>query len=278
METTKKSKKKLIIISIAVVLIAVIGIWYFAYKKPYDSAVNKYDDAAQKIIKENAKLDKSINEAQKLIDSKKQPLDKSILINTKKAVQKAKKVRINVPDTPKKINDVKKETKILEKGVDYSKQLSELQEHTKMLNKSIRQLAQVTNPSQEFVLDSLKKVKSINDVKAVTEKNDPNGNLNKAGGYTAAIYFSSPQVDHSFLSGKDSIDNGTDGGGCVEVYKTKKDAEARNEYLTAFDSAGMMNPGSHSILGTMIVRTSSQLTATQQKKLEKNIIDKLTEL
>lgn len=278
METNKNSKKKLIITGIAIILIAAIGIWYFTYKKPYDSAVSKYNAAAEKIFKENAKLDKNISEAQKLIDSKKQPLKESVLTDTKDVVKKAKKSKVNVPDAPKKISDVKKETKVLEEGVDYSKQLSELQTHTQMLDKSIKQLVQVTNPSQEFVLKSLKKIKSINDVKAVTEKNDPNGNLNKAGGYTAAIYFSSPQVDHSLFSGKDSIDNGTDGGGCVEVYKTKKEAADRNKYLAAFDSPGIMNSGSHSVVGTVIVRTSSQLTATQQKKLEKSIIDKLTEL
>jgi len=278
METNKNSKKKLIITGIAIILIAAIGIWYFTYKKPYDSAVSKYDAAAEKILKENTNLDKSINEAQKLIDSKKQPLEESVLVNTKESVKKAKKAKMNVPDAPKKINDVKKETKVLEKGVDYSKQLAELQKNTQMLDRSIKQLVQVTNPSQEFVLKALKNIKSINDVKAVTEKNDPNGNLNKAGGYTAAIYFSSSQVDHSLFSGKDSIDNGADGGGCVEVYKTKKDAEARNKYLAAFDTAGMMNSGSHSVLGTIVVRTSSQLTATQQKKLEKSIIDKLIEL
>lgn len=278
METNKNSKKKLIITGIAIILIAAIGIWYFTYKKPYDSAVSKYNAAAEKILKENTNLDKSINEAQKLIDSKKQPLEESVLVNTKESVKKAKKVKMNVPDAPKKINDVKKETKVLEKGVDYSKQLAELQKNTQMLDRSIKQLVQVTNPSQEFVLKALKNIKSINDVKAVTEKNDPNGNLNKAGGYTAAIYFSSSQVDHSLFSGKDSIDNGADGGGCVEVYKTEKDAEARNKYLAAFDTAGMMNSGSHSVLGTIVVRTSSQLTATQQKKLEKSIIDKLIEL
>ncbi|MDD3745001.1 MAG: hypothetical protein PHD70_00845 [Anaerostipes sp.] len=278
MKTTGTSKKNFTIIGIAVVLIIAVGVWYFTYKRPYDIAVSKYNAASEKIDKKNVELNGYINKAQKLINSKKEPLEKSTITNAKDSIKNAKKVRRNVPDAPKKISVVKKETLILEKGVDYSKQISELQKSTTELDKSIQQLEQVTNPSQKFVLASLKKIKSINNVKAVTEKNDPNGSLNKTGGYTAAIYFSSPKVDHSFLSGKDSIGNGTDGGGCIEVYKTKENADTRNKYLAAFDSTGMMNPGSHKVIGTIIVRTSSQLTATQQKNLEKELIDALIKL
>lgn len=34
----------------------------------------------------------------------------------------------------------------------------------------------------------MKKVKAIKDISSVTEDNDPNGNLNKPGGYTAQVY------------------------------------------------------------------------------------------
>ena len=39
-----------------------------------------------------------------------------------------------------------------------------------------------------------------------------------------------------------------------------------------------MDSGSHIVLGTVLIRTSSQLTATQQKKLTEQIANKFTEL
>ncbi|RGC24774.1 hypothetical protein DWX41_21200, partial [Hungatella hathewayi] len=55
-------------------------------------------------------------------------------------------------------------------------------------------------------------------------------------------------------------------------------AEKRNTYLSAFDGAGMLNPGSHTVLGTIVIRTSDKLTATQQNEFTQKISDKLLEL
>ena len=40
-----------------------------------------------------------------------------------------------------------------------------------------------------LLLQRIADVEGISGVQAVTEDHDPNGNLNKAGGYTACIYF-----------------------------------------------------------------------------------------
>ncbi len=40
----------------------------------------------------------------------------------------------------------------------------------------------------------------------------------------------------------------------------------------------MLNPGSHNVYGTLVIRTSDELTATQQKKLEKKVLKALTKL
>ena len=71
------------------------------------------------------------------------------------------------------------------------------------------------------------------------------------------------------------IDKGTDAGGSIEVYKTKSEATERNEYLAAFDG-GILSSGSHTVIGTLVVRTSNELTASQQKSLEADIIAALT--
>lgn len=74
------------------------------------------------------------------------------------------------------------------------------------------------------------------------------------------------------------VENGNEGGGAIEVYKTAKLAKAREAYLSALDSPGALSPGTHRVVGTMVVRTSSKLKASQQRALEKNIIDALIKL
>lgn len=123
----------------------------------------------------------------------------------------------------------------------------------------------------------MKKVENIVDISAVTEDNDPNGNLNKAGGYTAQIYFSSDLVNQSEVYGTSLIEKGTDAGGSIEVYANVEDATTRNEYLASFDG-GIFASGSHTVVGTVLVRTSDELTASQQQTLEANIIAALTEI
>ncbi len=111
----------------------------------------------------------------------------------------------------------------------------------------------------------------------MTESNDPNGNLNKQGGYTASIYFTDNQVTEA-VEGADIVDKGTDAGGNIEVYKTSDEAKSRNAYLSAFDGQGILNPGSHYVYGTVVIRTSRHLTASQQTALTEKIYNKLIEL
>ena len=115
-------------------------------------------------------------------------------------------------------------------------------------------------------------------IAAVTEKKDPNGNLNKPGGYTAAIYFSSPYVteDTDTFTG-DVIEDGTDCGGCVEVYKTEDEAKKRSDYLATYDGT-ILASGSHNVFATVLIRTSDKMTASKQKKLEKAIYKALVKL
>ena len=135
----------------------------------------------------------------------------------------------------------------------------------------------VTAPTEEFVIERLATVPDIAKIAAATEDNDPNGQLGKQGGYTAQIYFSSPLVNPAYANKPDLdvIDAGTSCGGSIEVYATVADAEKRERYLASFDG-GAMSSGSHTVVGTMLVRTSSKLSASDQKKLEEEIIAALT--
>ena len=73
------------------------------------------------------------------------------------------------------------------------------------------------------------------------------------------------------------IDKGTVGGGAVEVYRNTEDAESRDSYLGALDG-GILSSGSHRILGTMVIRTSDDLKASQQETLTNAIVAAMTEL
>lgn len=75
--------------------------------------------------------------------------------------------------------------------------------------------------------------------------------------------------------GNSVIEQGTEGGGGIEVYATAEDAEKRREYLEIFDG-GLFVSGSHTVIGTVLIRTSNELTATQQKEMETKIIEALT--
>lgn len=135
----------------------------------------------------------------------------------------------------------------------------------------------VIAPTEEFIIERLLTVPYIAKIAAATEDNDPNGQLGKQGGYIAQIFFSSPLVNPAYANKPDLdvIDAGTSSGGSIEVYATVADAEKRNRYLASFDG-GALSSGSHTVVGTILVRTSSSLSASDQKKLEEEIITALT--
>ena len=149
------------------------------------------------------------------------------------------------------------------------------------------------NPSEEYVISCLKSVEQVDKIEAATEDHDPNNNLHKQGGYTSAVYFTITSIEvkkgsdggyvavvngeEQYLvldeneSADSPVDLGTDCGGQIEVYATVKDAERRNEYLSSFDG-GAFSSGSHYILGSMVIRTSSNLRASQQQELTEQLI------
>lgn len=281
MEKGKSSKRMAkIIVPLLIIAIIIIGIcvWYFQFKKPYDAAVNDFNAAAEQVNEKNSELDDAISAAQAVLDAGEKPYDSQTVSSLTTAIADANAVRRDVPDLPENKDDIIKASNTLLEPLDYSDTISSLNENQAALETSIQQMKQITNPSEDFIVQRLQEIDAISGYQAVTEDHDPNGNLNKQGGYTAAIYFSSPFINQDEIYGTDIVDKGTDCGGCIEVYSSSEDAEARNEYLAAFDGAGILNSGSHTVLGTIVIRTSAKLTATQQNDLTQKITDKLLEL
>lgn len=136
------------------------------------------------------------------------------------------------------------------------------------------------NPKDTDIDTIIKQLDGVKTTCLVTENNDPNGNLNKQGGYTGAVYFRLSQVDDELKKEKfstpltdDACKEGTDGGGQIEIYADKSTAAKRNDYLSTLD--GFLSGGSHTQEGTLIIRISDKLTNSQQKGITTKIISLL---
>lgn len=273
-------KKKAMTISIIACLIVVIccGTWYIQIKRPHDDAVNNFKVAASDVQRKNDELTSAIDAAQKIVDAKEPAYDEATTEALITALTDAKAAQRKIPDLPKKTDEINVETKKLSEPLDYSSVLEDISTKQTAYQNSIQQMKQITNPSEDFIVQRLQEVSNISGYQAVTEDNDPNGQLHKQGGYTSTIYFTSPLVDQSIVYGNDIIEKGTEGGGAIEVYASAEDAEKRDDYLSGFDSMGALNSGSHKVIGTIVIRTSNHLTATQQNQLTDDISNKLLEL
>ena len=236
-----------------------------------------FNSAVESVTAMNTELDSIITPAQALLDENKTPLEPTTLTNLQVAISSAKEAKRDTPDMPTETERIIAETETLNAPLDYSEFITSLNNSKTALENSIKQLDQVTNPTGDFVILRLKEVSGIVDIQGVTEDNDPNGNLNKAGGYTSQTYFSSELINQADVYGDNLIDKGTSAGGSIEVYATVEDAEKRNTYLAGFDGS-IFSSGSHEVIGTVIIRTSDELTASQQKDLSARIKEKLIEL
>lgn len=271
-------KKNTIITALIILLVAVGGSgYYFLSYVPHQEAVINFNKAVKTVQTKNKALKSDIAKAEKLVKSNQQPLDTKTLDSLKATVATAKSGLRKVPRVADKTKAINKQTKMLNQPIDYSKATQSLADSSSAYTTSVRQLNQITSPSQAFIEERLKEIPTITGIQSVTEANDPNGNLNKQGGYIASVYFTDNQVTET-VDGNDIIAKGSDGGGNVEVYKTAKEAESRNTYISAFDGQGMLNPGSHYVYGTLVIRTSRYLTTSQQTALTNAIYNKLIEI
>ncbi len=238
--------------------------------------IEKYNAARTAAEEKNAELDSAISAAEALILEGEPALDETLIPALETAVSEAKAAKQSITEMPETENEIISVNDALN-GIDYSDVLSNVSEKQVALERSIKQYALVNAPTEAYIIECLKKVPNVIDISAVTEDNDPNGHLNKAGGYTAQVYFSSDLINQDEIDGITVIDKGTDCGGSIEVYSTAEEANTRNDYLASFDG-GIFASGSHTVIGTVLVRTSDKLTASQQKEMEANIIAIMTEI
>lgn len=276
-------KKRTVIASAVVVLIVAIGAyWYVNYQIPHNEAVAAFNTAADGLQGRNDDLDAAIKELQELNKSKDKPYDSSMSDSATDAVTQAQTAKEDIPTMPGNTDEINAMAKKIGKMGKYDSVIADLSTAKTNLQDSIDQLKQVTNPSGQFILQRLTGISNITALEAVSEGNDPNNKLGKQGGYTACIYFNSDLVDSSdvYLSGDYTpvVDGGCDAGGAVEVYANVKDAKKRDDYLSNFDGDSILDPGSHKIVGTCVVRTSCHLAASQQNAMTSNVEQALIRL
>ena len=279
---------------------------YDAVMAAYDHAVGEYEAVAYRIIQTNEELTSAISALHDLVYSGNIPYDISTREAAVDMIAEAKAVNLETPDTLTnryagiileytvfqsaevlaEAEEIRQETETVVAATenlivpDYAPLLEKMENIRKSLADSILQNRQVTNPSEAFVMERLAGLPGIVTIEAATEDNDPNGQLHKTGGYTAAVFFIYDQVTDSYVlnkKGSTPVERGTDGGGCIEVYQTAELAEARNAYLAMFDGT-VLSSGSHTVCGSMVIRTSAKLTAAQQMELEERIIAAFLEL
>lgn len=273
----------------------------------YNELIDDYNASAALFKETNDALDEVIDEAQGIINEGAEPYDKETLLAYKAAVADAQDQKQTVPSEmdhyPIMAVDEKASKKTLEALIaqaesekskilaastpakldipDYSLTIDQIHSTYEIYEDSVQSLKQVTNPSTDFVIERLQTIPTILGIDFVTEDHDPNGQLNKQGGYTGCIYFSDSQVDRNELYIEPGFDNiidiGTDGGGCIEIFENVADAERRETYLAGFDGT-IFASGSHYIFGTVLVRISCLLTGTQQKDLTNQIEQALIEV
>ena len=237
---------------------------------------NKFNEIQDYLNTNNPHFYELIATADDLVKDNKPMLDETLMskLETANATCKSKKQEpCDLPESREALEDVLNAYG----NVDYSQEQNNLEDLINQVNTSIKQYELVFNPSEQYLIQCLENVSEINGISAATEETDSNNLLHKPNGYTAKIFYSENVLHPNGVDQGSIIENGTDGGGSIEAYETVEGATKRNDYLSTFDGS-FFDSGSHTVIGSIIIRTSKKLTATQQKELTQAIIDQLTKV
>ena len=319
-EHTNEEKKQFIVSTTAILMLFLTGCENKALDEakaaaekynqivvPYNEQIKPYNDTVEAFKAANDDLGAAISSAQEMLNSGEEPFNDGMLISLKEAISTSSMAMNSVPEViPERETIIVSESAIKSELTELTQHINKLideingftlpeipsiPDYTELINSlddaenayqnSVISMRQVTAPTDEFVISRLQGIESILEIAPVTENHDPNGQLNKQGGYIGCVYFSDTQVDRSQIyiePGHDNvIDVGTSGGGSIEIFSSVQDAQKRDAYLGGFDGTAFVS-GSHYIVGTCVVRTSNALTGTQQRELTERITAALTEV
>lgn len=193
----------------------------------FNEQIESYNEAVAQVEEANEELQGVLDAAQAVLDEGKKAYEPKTREKLKSAVRKASEVFVEVPariDPFEKLSlagswrkaELEKEKmeaeaaqEAVEKAVekipplpqvpDYQDQISAVRKAQKAYTDSVQKLANVTAPADSFVRERLRKIDTVVQAQAVTEKNDPNRLLGKKGGYKGCVYFLDSRIDRDLL-------------------------------------------------------------------------------
>lgn len=241
--------------------------------RAWAEALEAYNSAYAELSKNNASLEEAISAGETTANASLPVMDDTLYDTLAEAISAAKNALVPLAEGGETPETTLAAAKAMA-GVDYSGMEQAILDVCAQIESSNQLYALVDAPSDERVIVCLSQVEGILQCVAVTEETDSNNNLNKAGSYIGRIIFAYDPVTRSAISDSALLNKGTDAGGSIEVFRNQADAEKRDSYLAVFDGT-ILDSGSHVVVGTVVVRTSSKLTASQQLELQTAITQAL---
>ena len=248
--------KKIVIVLLPFILIAVLG-FYFRLIRHTTIATQKYNDAVAAYNEMSVNYDKALSHV--YVDN---------IDGIASSAGKLEKENEDIWNIIKTIYHGNTADKI-------NKDTATIYKLMNSMEKDLKIVSQISNPSSNWVVERLKKVRQIIKTEVVSADNDPNQMLGKDGGYSSCTYFTITDIDSDSAEGDTVVAKGTDAGGAIEVFKSVEDAEARCKYLAEFDNT-LLYSGSYAIVGTMVIRTSYRLDGKSQLNLTNEITKAFT--
>lgn len=239
----------------------------------WGEALDAYDVAYAELTAKNAMLEEAISTGDSAAKAALPVLDDALygaLAEALTAARQALEAPVGSGETPEATLAAARAMEL----IDYGDMGQAILDACAQIDASSQLYALVDAPSDARVMECLGQVDGVLQCAAVTEATDSNNSLNKAESYIGRIVFAHIGVNPSAMSESALLSKGTDAGGSIEVFRNEGDAQTRDSYLAVFDGT-ILDPGSHVVVGTLVVRTSSKLTASQQQELQEAIIQAL---
>lgn len=241
--------------------------------RAWAEALEAYNSAYADLSEDNASLEKAISTGEATANASLPVMDDTLYNTLAEAISTAKNALVPLAERGETPEATLAAAEAMT-GSNYSGIAQAILDVCTQIESSNQLYALVDAPSDDRVIACLSQVEGVVQCVAVTEETDSNNSLNKAGSYIGRIIFAYEAVTRSAISDSALLNMGTDAGGSIEVFRNQEDAEKRDSYLAVFDGT-ILDSGSHVVVGTLVVRASSKLTAAQQQELQAAITQAL---
>lgn len=95
-----------------------------------------------------------------------------------------------------------------------------------------------------------------------------------SNGAAYVLVFDYDKVDNTKTAGITLEEKGNDAGGTIEVFLNKELAKERDATLSIIPTLA----GKHTLIGTVIIRTSAKLSSKEQRTLRNNILEQFLDI